>query len=47
MMGNYIVGALFAIIIYVAAKKGLSDIKKGKCSGCSCSESKKPVQIKF
>ena len=47
-MGTFVVGLAFAIVIVFAAKKAFSDMKKGKCSGCSCSTKKAgPVQIKF
>lgn len=50
-MGTFIVGAIFAVILFFAAKKGLSDLKKGKCAGCSSCDSKKNTddtcQIKF
>jgi hypothetical protein len=50
-MGTFVVGTIFAAILFFAAKKGLSDLKKGKCAGCSGCDSNKTTkdtcQIKF
>lgn len=50
-MGTIVVGTIFAIILFLAAKKGLSDLKKGKCAGCNSCKTDNPknnsVQIKF
>lgn len=45
MVSTLIVGGIFIVIMYFAIKKSLSDLKKGKCAGCSgCNSSKKPIQ---
>jgi len=41
MFSTVIVGIIFATLIFFAGKKAFSDLKKGKCSGCSgCSDKK-------
>lgn len=35
MLANIIVGIIFIGILFFAGKKAFSDMKKGKCSGCS------------
>lgn len=34
-MSTVIVGLIFAAILFLAGKKALGDMKKGKCAGCS------------
>lgn len=41
-MGTLIVGVLFAVLLLWAGRMAYTDMKKGKCSGCSsCSYAKK------
>lgn len=41
MGSTIIVGIIFAAILFFAGRKAFSDMKKGKCSGCSgCSDKK-------
>jgi len=41
MFATIVIGIIFATIIFFAAKKSFSDMRKGKCSGCtSCTNSK-------
>ncbi|GAB6108467.1 FeoB-associated Cys-rich membrane protein [Fusibacter bizertensis] len=41
MLATIVIGVLFLTIIFFAGRKALSDLRKGKCSGCSsCSGSK-------
>ncbi len=41
MVSTIIVGLIFAGILFFAGRKAFSDLKKGKCSGCSgCSDKK-------
>ena len=49
MFSTIIVGIIFLIILGFAAKKSISDLKKGKCAGCSACDSKsnKTCNIKF
>lgn len=49
MFSTVIVGIIFAIILGFAAKKSLTDMKKGKCAGCNACDSKKSktCDIKF
>lgn len=35
MLANIVVGLIFMGILFIAGKKAFSDMKKGKCSGCS------------
>ncbi|MBM7561023.1 FeoB-associated Cys-rich membrane protein [Fusibacter tunisiensis] len=47
-MGTLVIGLIFAGIILLAGKRAFSDLKKGKCAGCSgCSDKKSTCQIKF
>lgn len=45
MLANIVVGGIFALIMFFAAKKAFSDMKKGKCSGCSSCGSKDTCSI--
>ena len=45
MTSTIIVGLIFAAIMYFAGKKAFSDMKKGKCSGCSGCSDKKSCNI--
>jgi hypothetical protein len=49
MFSTIIVGIIFLIILGFAGKKSISDLKKGKCAGCSACDSKsnKTCNIKF
>lgn len=45
MGATIIIGLIFAVILFFAGRKAFSDMKKGKCSGCSgCNEKKKCSQ---
>lgn len=47
-MINWIIGGALVLIFVLAGRKALSDIRKGKCAGCSCDskkKAKKPVSI--
>ncbi|MDH8677325.1 FeoB-associated Cys-rich membrane protein [Fusibacter bizertensis] len=46
MLASIIVGIIFAGIIFFAGKKAFSDMRKGKCSGCSSCSSAKSCTIK-
>lgn len=48
-MATIIVGSIFAVLLLIAGKKALGDMKKGKCAGCSgCGpNSKGSCQIDF
>ncbi len=41
MFSTIIVGLVFLVIFGFAAKKAITDLKKGKCAGCSSCDSKK------
>jgi len=45
MGSTIIVGVIFAIILFFAGKKAFSDMKKGKCAGCSGCSDKKTCSI--
>lgn len=54
MLASVIIGVGFAVIIFFAGKKAFSDMRKGKCSGCSscsgastCSVKNDITQIKL
>lgn len=49
MSSTIIVGIVFMLILGVAGKKAISDLKKGKCAGCSACDGKanKTCDIKF
>lgn len=39
-MSTVIVGLIFTSVLFLAAKRAFSDMKKGKCAGCSGCSSK-------
>lgn len=49
MSSTILVAIVFATLLAFAAKKAISDIKKGKCAGCSACDTKtnKTCDIKF
>lgn len=46
MLATIIIGVLFLIIIFFAGRKALSDLRKGKCTGCSSCSGAKNCSIK-
>ncbi|MGB3366206.1 MAG: FeoB-associated Cys-rich membrane protein [Acidaminobacteraceae bacterium] len=49
MISTIIVGIIFVLILGFATKKTVSDLKKGKCAGCSACDTKpsKTCDVKF
>ncbi|HAS73762.1 MAG TPA: FeoB-associated Cys-rich membrane protein [Clostridiales bacterium UBA8960] len=45
MIGNIVVGLIFALILFFAGRRAFSDMKQGKCTGCSSCSSKKTCNI--
>ncbi len=40
MLSTIIVGAVLAVLLFIAFKRSVNDLKQGGCSGCSSCSSK-------
>ena len=44
-MSTLIIGLLLGIVLYLAAKKAIADLRAGKCAGCKSNCSRQKTQI--